>query len=107
AFAQPHHCGVRLGKCHARMNVYAVRAPGAISRRRDTEPTPLRCSASGPSCPSEEKSSQKSNGLAHHFARGHPRNRVTLPFPTSVTPRAKDPANGAVFATCVLVINSP
>src|SRR5579884_90868 len=94
ALVQPHHAGVRLGKCHASRTVYSALAPGAISRARQIEPTQLRSAASGPSSPSLEKSSQNSNGLAHHLARGQPRRRVTLPLSGWTNASANEPAMG-------------
>src|SRR6516165_3179148 len=96
---QPHQDGVRLGKCHARTNVYSVLAPARISRCRQIEPTPFRSLASGPSWPSEVKSSQNSSGLAHHLARGQPFRYVILPSFAPISPNTNEPASGSLLAT--------
>src|SRR5262249_9768200 len=66
-----------------------------------------RAGGSGPTSPSAEKSSQKSRGLAHHFARGHPLKYDSLPSPISKATSANDPVAGLSAASEGLVINRP
>src|ERR1035438_10875 len=104
---QPQRRGVRLGKCQARRKVKSACAPGAMVRLRQSAPTALRASGSGPSSPSAEKSSQKSMGEFHQRPCSQPRRYVMWALAGWRAVRAKLPLRGSAAGRSGLVMKRP
>src|SRR5581483_10315434 len=106
--SQPQRSGVRFGKCQLNKNVKCASERAAISRLMASEPTVLRTAASGPSSPSEEKSSQNRSGpTGHPVPPRQPRRYVTRASEASSAANTNEPASGSVFDKKGFSIVSP
>src|ERR1700745_2054589 len=105
--SQPHHSGVRLGKCHASRKVRVCDCRGAIVALCSTTPTALRCSGSEHRSPFAEKASQKTIGEFHQRPWGHPRQCDTSTPGRARAASASVPCIGSLSANPGLLIGNP
>src|SRR3954470_6936885 len=105
--SQPHHSGVRFGKCQARRKVKLAEPPASILFFRQSAPTWFRFSGSTPSSPCFENTSQNSRGEFHHGPCGHPLQRVTFVPAAGIAAKANEPCIGSSAASPGLLINNP
>src|ERR1700722_9740842 len=105
--SQPHHSGVRLGKCQAKRKVISAELPAAIVLCWQTAPTALRVAGSSSSAPSCEKASQNNMGEFHQRPPGQPRQYVVWAPWLGITPSAKLHCIGSLAPRLGLVIISP
>ena len=100
--SQPHHSGVRLGKCHASRKVKVCDWRGAIVALCSTTPTALRPPAPRPARRPAEKASQKSIGEFHQRPCGQPRQCCTCTPGCTSAARATVPRIGSLSGSAGL-----